>query len=245
MSITLEEFRARFKRSSSGTHYICPCHDDTRGSLSINPGEKVAFVFRCHAGCRSEDILKAVDVSLGKEKPRHEVARWVYRDISGRAIVSVVKYHPKTFIRVPKGVQSEHIPPYNYNLLNATTCRRVFICEGEKDADVCTHTSSGCVGTTNISGGNSLWHPKWDKVMEGKKVYACEDNDYTGYERTIAIFQRFQEVKLAVFRDKRKGYDVSDFIRDGGRVSQIVGKSGLEPRLREYLRLRLLVLPDV
>lgn len=34
----------------------CPCHDDRRASLSINPGDVVRIVWHCGAGCDPEDV---------------------------------------------------------------------------------------------------------------------------------------------------------------------------------------------
>jgi hypothetical protein len=46
-------------RGASGDKHnrVCPCHDDDRASLSINPGTKgMRMVWCCGAGCPAEDV---------------------------------------------------------------------------------------------------------------------------------------------------------------------------------------------
>jgi hypothetical protein len=46
---------------------VCPCHDDSRASLSINPGTKgMRMIWCCGAGCSFEDVRTALE-SLGAD----------------------------------------------------------------------------------------------------------------------------------------------------------------------------------
>jgi hypothetical protein len=40
---------------------VCPCHDDRRASLSINPGDIQRIVWNCGAGCSAEDVRAALE----------------------------------------------------------------------------------------------------------------------------------------------------------------------------------------
>lgn len=47
---------------------LCPCHDDTEASLSINAGKKgQRVVWNCHAGCAREDVrLALIDLGISE-----------------------------------------------------------------------------------------------------------------------------------------------------------------------------------
>ena len=62
----LEQSGCRPKPNGNGGYQaLCPVHEaDGRGhtpSLSIAPGDRVAFVLTCHAGCPFEDIIKVLN----------------------------------------------------------------------------------------------------------------------------------------------------------------------------------------
>ncbi|MGH3407861.1 MAG: hypothetical protein ACRDRJ_35970 [Streptosporangiaceae bacterium] len=53
---------ARLPRGREGTKSVrlCPCHDDTKASLSINPGDETRVIWRCGAECDPGDIRAAL-----------------------------------------------------------------------------------------------------------------------------------------------------------------------------------------
>lgn len=51
------------KISGNNAQCVCPCHDDKQASLSISMGNK-GILFRCFAGCDTEDILSAKGLKL-------------------------------------------------------------------------------------------------------------------------------------------------------------------------------------
>ena len=64
--MTFEELINHFdikKRSRNSVQVICPAHGDQKASLTItDKGNKA--VLHCHAGCKTEDILHAVGLSM-------------------------------------------------------------------------------------------------------------------------------------------------------------------------------------
>jgi len=40
---------------------LCPCHDDRKASLSINPGRIHRIIWHCGAGCSAEDVRAALE----------------------------------------------------------------------------------------------------------------------------------------------------------------------------------------
>jgi hypothetical protein len=54
----------RVRHSGTGWTARCPAHDDKWPSLSIAEGRDGRVLMHCHAGCRTEDIVAAIDFSM-------------------------------------------------------------------------------------------------------------------------------------------------------------------------------------
>lgn len=52
------------KRNGSGWTARCPAHDDRTPSLSIREGDSGAVLLRCHAGCTTDAVCKALGIEL-------------------------------------------------------------------------------------------------------------------------------------------------------------------------------------
>lgn len=117
------------RRSGSGYLARCPApeHDDADPSLSISPGANGGTVLHCFAGCRTEDVVAALGLSmadLSRDSPacedrtratcprkryrslaeaeqasglRRVVARYPYSDGSKTVVMTVLRGEPKTF----------------------------------------------------------------------------------------------------------------------------------------------------
>jgi len=57
-----EHVAARIPKGREGdkSNRLCPCHDDRKASLSINPGHTHRVVWRCGAECSEADIREAL-----------------------------------------------------------------------------------------------------------------------------------------------------------------------------------------
>lgn len=78
----LDHFRVT-KRGRDTSMAICPCHDDRQASLSVSRGNK-GTVLKCHAGCKTEDIVAAVGLTMadlfsdqGKAATKARKPAWV------------------------------------------------------------------------------------------------------------------------------------------------------------------------
>jgi putative DNA primase/helicase len=79
------------KQSGDGWTARCPAHDDGKASLSIEMGESGKVLLKCHAGCRTEDIVATVGLEMADLFRRHEggkvkrriVATYDYTDETG------------------------------------------------------------------------------------------------------------------------------------------------------------------
>jgi hypothetical protein len=54
----------RVRHSGRGWTARCPAHDDKWPSLSIAEGRDGRVLMHCHAGCRTEDIVAAIGLSM-------------------------------------------------------------------------------------------------------------------------------------------------------------------------------------
>lgn len=104
----------------------------------------------------------------------------------------------------------------------------ILIVAGEWDAMLTTQEGYAAITST---GGEGNFDPAWGPLFRGKKVVVCYDNDATGLEgarRMVEILRPHVSVS-AVTPEKPdgsptpKGYDLSDYIRDGGSVDDLIG----------------------
>jgi len=65
--MTVTEIHARLsgvKPSGSGWIAKCPAHDDRAPSLSIQEGADGRTLLKCHAGCTTPDIVRALGIEM-------------------------------------------------------------------------------------------------------------------------------------------------------------------------------------
>lgn len=168
---------------------------------------------RCHAGCKTEDVLKAAGLSHLLEsknikEKRKVVQRYNYTDFTGKTICTVFRTEPKGFFRKPKNIKD--VPPYNLKAITESNgSRTCFICEGEKDANVL--IERGYLATCNISGAANLWPMEYDKLFQ--RTVIVEDNDLAGRERTIQLMRRFPRSRIIAFPHEAPHFDLSDYLK--------------------------------
>ncbi|MEP7285404.1 MAG: AAA family ATPase [Chloroflexota bacterium] len=169
---TLDDIRALYGATKLG-NVRCPAHDDHKASLSINAGANGAVLFRCHAGCKTEDILAKKGLTFADILPpkahhaevkKQMVKTYDYRGLDGALRSQTVRYNPKAFNqRRPDPSKPgaylwnmdgvEHVPyrcPEVAAAINAQ--RTIYYVEGEKDAD--TLVKLGLEATCNQMGAN-------------------------------------------------------------------------------------------
>ena len=79
----------------------CPAHDDRAPSLSIGTGTEGVPLVHCQAGCRTEDVLGAVGLTLADLMPDRDrpvrprvVATYPYVDEHGVLLYEVRRIEP-------------------------------------------------------------------------------------------------------------------------------------------------------
>lgn len=235
------DFLARLgkvRQHSDGWTALCPAHDDKLASLSIGLGDDGRILAHCHAGCKPEDVVRAIGIPLADMFPPREesakaqiIARYAYRDEAEQLLYEVVRFDPKDFRqRCPdgsggwswslKGVRRVlyRLP----ELLAADPAEPVFVVEGEKDADAL--TGRGLVATTSV-GGAGKWRPEYSKALGGRGVVVLPDNDKPGKEYAAQVAVALQGVARSVKVIELPGLpdkgDVSDWLAAGGDAATL------------------------
>ena len=222
----------------------CPIHADGTASLSIARGATTSLVMRCHAGCATRDIMRAIDLTstpaeMSESPSPQVVAEYTYHDARGATVAVKRRLLPKSFswmaydpterrmrAGLPAGGQS-NIPLYNLPALAALTPgeRTVFVVEGEKDVE--TLRDAGMVATCNPEGaskaGSAYTPERWD-VLRGHAVVILPDNDEPGKQhalRVADVLRRIaREVRVVDLPGLGEKQDVSDFLALHGTDAQ-------------------------
>jgi hypothetical protein len=155
-----------------------------------------------------------------------------YFDQTGNVIFQVCRFEGKDFrLRRPDPDEPEKyiwntkgIDPVPYNLKDVIKARRVFVCEGEKDADTLMDTFD-LTTTTNAMGAKN-WKPQLNQYFKGKIVEILPDNDKAGRDRGEAIAQNLtgiaRVVKIIHLPGLKEKGDVSDWIAAGNTKEDLM-----------------------
>jgi hypothetical protein len=216
----------------------CPAHEDTVPSLNVRLVDG-KYLLRCHAGCDTRDILKALELDWsalftegGPRTTNEPIASYEYRDETGRLLYVVDRFEPKSFRQRRPTAQGG----WEYNLEGIRRVlyrlpellkgihdnRWVFIVEGEKDVE--TLRSQNYVATTS-SGGVNGWRDEFATSLTAARVCIIPDNDVPGQqyaERVRASIKRTcQRCQLINLPNLLPHEDVTNWIGRGGTGKQL------------------------
>ena len=229
------------KRQGAGYVARCPAHDDSTPSLSVSVGASGAVVLHCHAGCTTEAVVGALGLTMADLWPakaeaiqpvqRRVVQTYDYTDADGVLLYQVLRYEPKDFrVRRPDPTRPANwlwsvdaTDRVLYRLPDVIDAlahdRRVWIVEGERDADAMVREQAP--GTATTSGGSQSWRPEFAELFRGATdVVILPDNDAPGQAYAEAVAASLHEVGAAVRVVQLPGVppkgDVSDWLQAGG-----------------------------
>jgi putative DNA primase/helicase len=212
----------------------CPAHDDRKASLSVGLGDDGRVLLNCHGHCTFEAVLAAAgltraDVSAdsSSKNSRTIVAEYAYRDERGTHLYDIVRFVPKDFrMRRADGAWTmKGVRRVLYRLPELQGRRRVYITEGEKDADRL--WSVGIPATTN-PGGAGKWRDEFAQQLAAANVEEAvilADNDDAGRGHADQVATKCRGAHLAVkvvnLPHLPKKGDISDWFDAGHTVEEL------------------------
>jgi len=222
----------RARKSGSSTWMArCPAHEDRNPSLAITERDGKVLFF-CHAGCRQEDVLAAIEARGIGEFTRQQVNRAIvatypYTDEDGKLLYEVVRFEPKGFAqRRPDGyggwLWKKGTHQVLYHLPEVLEAPTTFLVEGEKDVE--TLRDHGFVATTNAGGANAAWLPQFTEALRGREVILIPDNDEPGLARAAVVGRALLGIvaRLRLIRLPDDVKDISDWLAAGHSEVELI-----------------------
>jgi len=248
--LTLISSKTAFHPKQSGDSYICRCpaHPDNRPSLSVTKNAESNTLFKCFAGCTTQDICTAIGIDIkdlfqedlpvaqkadGKVVTRE--VRYEYTDEQGNIEFTKVRKANKKFLF--ERTDSDGKTQYNnkgcrqllYKLplvIQAISDNKaVYLVEGEKDAD--NLIAYGLIATTAPT--SLKWAPEHTDFLRKAHVVLLYDYDKTGVKRrdTIcdALYGQVKSLRVIdlpglELKDEH-GQDITDWLHFGNSIKQL------------------------
>lgn len=182
----------------------CPAHEDRNPSLSVSTGREGKALVKCHAGCRTEDVLSELGLTAAELFPEDSrpaddgwtvEAEYVYHDAGGREIFKVVRFTGKRFRqqrRTPGGWEwgMEGVTRQLFQLPKVLAAKErgdyIFLTEGEKDA-LAVQGAGYCA--TTMPGGAGKWERQYTEALTGAKVIILADDDDPGRQHAASVWR--------------------------------------------------------
>lgn len=236
------------RRSGDRSVWFCPFHADKNNpNFTVYPDGRF-YCFACGAkgdviefekkrnGTSFPDTVKvlAEKYDPGLLTKLRIVARYPYLDLDGTPLYEVVRMEDKTFPqRRPDGqggwiwdLDDVKRVPYRLPEFRFST-GRVFIAEGEKDADRL--ADSGLLATT-VPCGAGKWRPEFAEYFANRDVVILPDNDETGREGSeeiaVGLHEIAKSVKVVMLSGLSEKEDVSDYL-DRNTIEDLQGEVDL------------------
>jgi RecA-family ATPase len=227
--------------SKSQGEALCPFHDDRKASLSVNAKKGL---FHCHScGAKGnifefhkkkhnlsfKQAIRDLQERMGIATASNIVTRYKYRDKSGKLLFEVVRQEPKRFsVRRPDGkgdwiynIQGVKLVPFN--LPDVNDSKKVFIVEGERDAE--TLGKYGLTASTNPFGAGK-WKPEFNKYFRDKVVRIFPDNDAIGRQHALSVARNLNgiasSIKIVKLPGLEEGEDVTDWFEKEGSKKELI-----------------------
>jgi len=227
-----------FTPAREGANWRCPAHDDRTPSLSVTNGDgKVAL--HCHAGCGHDDVVVALGLVTadlfdapieGRATGLQIATTYDYTDEAGALLFQVLRLSPKGFRqRRPDGsggwvwnLGDTRRPLYRLPEVLAAVAdeRRVFVVEGEKDAEAVRR--AGEVATTN-PGGAGKWRAEYGEALHGAEVVVVVDRDQPGLAHGRQVAAALRGIAYSVdIVEPAEGKDVADHLAAGRTLEELL-----------------------
>lgn len=212
----------------------CPFHPDGQGEPPHRPNLHVSEKgFKCHAcgkGGSLEQLCKELGLSIPSDVSSLE-QEYSYYDSTGQLLYQVVRSPGKRFKhRRPDGsggwIWNMHgVERVLYRLqgLRSSQDGRIFIVEGEKDADRLARLD--LTATTN-SGGAGKWLECYNAEFQDRDVVILPDNDDAGRKHADKVAGSLKgvaaSVKILELPGLEEKEDVSDWLDAGHTTAELL-----------------------
>lgn len=257
----LEKFN-HVTATSGGWSARCPAHEDHTASLSISQGKESRWLLHCHAGCSLDAILRSVGVEAEdlyhnepRQKTKVETDVYDYVDIDGKLRYQVVRYFPKTFrqrrpdgaggfvwslkgvdrvlYRLPGIIEGRSRAFFDSSGESKDGTHRVYVVEGEKDAD---RLTSLAVMATTCCGGAESWSDVYAEQLAAagvQSIVILPDNDVPGHTHAQRVAQSCRhvfddkapelgaDIKVVPLPGLKPKGDVSDWLDAGHSIDEL------------------------
>ena len=193
----------------------------------INAGREGGVVLKCHAGCETTDVLRAMGKTFAdlspRPKPKRLVKEYIYTDAHNKELWRVRRYEPKDFRCFP-GLPAEservlfQLPWVKYAKDSGAP---VYLVEGEKDVESILDLQLGIPATCNV-GGAGKWLPQYTRQLTGCHVRIVADNDEPGraHARRVAKELEGRAASVQVLT-AAAGKDVTDHLAAGYSLDEL------------------------
>ena len=236
----------------------CPAHDDRKNSLSVTQEKDGKILLHCHAGCKTEEILSALGLTMqdlypareearngGRGKGGHEKGRvtdeYIYTDPSGTPVLKKVRlpysdskcFYWQHFTGSSGTTGRNGITPPLYNQNAMEKDNMIFLVEGEKD--VKTVKQFGWTAVSLPDGAASRWREEYGPLFRGKEVYILPDNDSAGEQ-----YARMLAEKLFGYADHVRILDLSEIwpdLPEKGDITDLCSRLGVDETIRAVAEL--------
>lgn len=281
--MTLDDFLDKLdgvSRAGNGYVAMCPAHDDTSVSLGVTEGDDERILIQCYAGCAAPEIVQAMGLGLtdlfpprAKNYAEPDVT-YTYKDENGNTLYEVLRFNMGDG---KKRFQQRHHDPehpdakadgwvWNMEGVRRVLYRlpevieavksgaRVYLVEGEKDADRIFAETGRCA--TTILSGAGKWKDEYTHFFQGARLTIIQDKDEPGKRHAQRIIGELTGVASEILLLQSKvGKDVSDMFDGGLAMEEGLVKPRVAPRRgvvtmaelveqgREYLHYREADLP--
>jgi len=204
---------------NGGYKAICPAHDDHDPSLSVDEGNNGGAVLKCHAGCKAEEVVSAIGLTMhdlfppkdkgqggGKKRgKRRHTATWAIRDRERDVVAHHRRYDYDNGDKDCEWYQADNrtsglngtplksLPLYgSEDVCDWQIGARVVLCEGEPARDAL--AKSGFKAVATVTGANTQPSPEALRVLEGFNVYIWPDNDNQGRKHMHGVARDLQGI---------------------------------------------------
>jgi 5S rRNA maturation endonuclease (ribonuclease M5) len=237
------------RRVGKGYQALCPAHEDRKPSLAVVEAQDGRVLVRCHAGCRTEDVVAELGLDMPALFPSsngngHDpvVEAYVYEDEHGSPLFRVHRTALKRFWQEradgaggwERGLGATRRVLYRLPkvLEAARRGERIWLVEGERDVHALEKLGEAA---STSPGGAGKWRREFSECLRGAQVVVVADRDDAGRKHAREVAASVEGIATSVdLVEPVKGKDISDHLGGGCPLGELIEvERAPEPLLAE------------